>query len=231
MINPRKSCDFAMSDAAYVLGSLSPADRREFESHLDGCAECSLAVRDLAGLPGLLGRVDPEVFDQAEVEPVPDTLRPRVMAAVRQRQRRRLWLTAGIAAAAAAAVTVGGAVLIDRPDSAPVASSPTVVAPVGHTMRQIGNDPMTATIALTPVAWGTKLDLACVYPLIRGDYEAGSYALVVHTTDGRAQQVATWHGLPGHAMQLTAATASRSADISSVDVTRLDGSPLLRLSL
>ena len=109
------TCAYAMSDAAYVLGSLSPAERREFESHLDGCAECSLAVRDLAGLPGLLGRVDPEVFEPTPVDPVPDTLRPRVMGAVRRRQRRRTFLIAGVAAAAAAAVTVGGAVLVDRP--------------------------------------------------------------------------------------------------------------------
>jgi Putative zinc-finger len=226
------TCAFTMSDAAYVLGSLSPADRREFESHLDGCEECSLAVRDLAGLPGLLGRVDPEVFEQNPVEPVPDTLRPRVMAAVRRRQHRRTWLTAGVAAAAAAAVTIGGAILIDRPDTAPVVQPPpSVVVPAGKPMTQVSTDPMMATVALTSVAWGTKLDLACIYPLVRGEYEGGSYALVVHTTDGHHQRVATWRGLPGKAMQLTAATASKASDISSVDVTRLNGSPVLRLAL
>lgn len=224
------TCSFAMSDAAYVLGSLSPADRREFESHLDGCVECSLAVRDLAGLPGLLGRLDPEVFDETPVDPVPDTLRPRVMAAVRRRQRRRIWVTAGVAAAAAAAVTLGGAVLINRPDAPPAAHS-IVVPPVGTQMRQIGNDPMTATVALTSVAWGTKLDLACIYPQVRGAYEAGAYALVVHTTDGHTQRVATWHGLPGRAMQLTAATATQASDIRSVEVTRLGGSAVLRLTV
>jgi hypothetical protein len=226
------TCIFTMSDAAYVLGSLSPSDRREFESHLDGCEECSLAVRDLAGLPGLLGRVDPEVFEQTPVEPVPDTLRPRVMAAVRRRQHRRTWLTAGVAAAAAAAVTIGGAVLFDHPASTPVVGGPpSVVVPSGQPMKQVSSDPMMATVALTSVAWGTKLDLACIYPLVRGEYEGGSYALVVHTTDGHTQRVATWRGLPGKAMQLTAATASKASDIRSVDVTRLDGSPVLRLAL
>jgi hypothetical protein len=226
------TCAYTMSDAAYVLGSLSPADRREFESHLDGCEECSLAVRNLAGLPGLLGRVDPEVFEQTPVEPVPDTLRPRVMAAVRRRQHRRTWFTAGVAAAAAAAVTVGGALVLDRPDSTPVAHpGPSVVAPAGKPMKQVSTDPMMATVALTSVAWGTKLDLACIYPLVRGEYEGGSYALVVRTTDGHSQRVATWRGLPGKAMQLTAATASKAANISSVEVTRLDGSPVLRLAL
>jgi hypothetical protein len=225
------SCPHTMSDAAYLLGSLSPAERREFEAHLDGCEECSAAVRDLAGLPGLLGRVDPEVFEATPLEPVPDTLLPRLQAAVRRHRHRRTWLTAGVAAAAAAVVSIGGMTLLDHDDTAPAATSPSVVAPTGVPMKQVGADPMTATVALTSVAWGTKLDLACTYPQVRGDYEAGAYALVVHTTDGRSQRVATWQGLPGKTMHLTAATASRSADIRSVTVVRMDGSPALRLKL
>ena len=102
------SCSYATWDGAYVLGSLSPSDRREFESHLAGCDACSRAVRDLAGLPGLLGRLDPEVFDEGEPEPVPDTLLPRLVDAMHRGQRRRTWLTAGLAAAAAVVVTMGG---------------------------------------------------------------------------------------------------------------------------
>ena len=153
------------------------------------------------------------------------------MAAVRRRQRRRTWLTAGVAAAAAAAVTVGGAVLVDRPSSPPAAHSSLTPPGTPLVMKQVGRDHMTATVALTSVAWGTRLDLACTYPMVRGDYEAGAYALVVHTTDGRTQRVATWNGLPGRAMQVTAATAARASDIRSVEVTRLDGSPVLRTAV
>jgi anti-sigma-K factor RskA len=49
--------EFALYDAAYVLGALSPADRREFEEHLKGCAACASAVGELAGLPGLMSKV------------------------------------------------------------------------------------------------------------------------------------------------------------------------------
>ena len=52
----RMSCEFAHHDGAYVLGSLSPADRSAFERHLAGCADCALGVRELAGLPGLLAQ-------------------------------------------------------------------------------------------------------------------------------------------------------------------------------
>ena len=48
---------FVTFDAAYVLGSLSPEDRHEFELHLRECPECSRSVGELAGLPGLLSQV------------------------------------------------------------------------------------------------------------------------------------------------------------------------------
>ena len=51
---------FSTWDAAYVLGSLSPAERREFEEHLAGCPACQAAVSELAGMPGLLAQVPPE---------------------------------------------------------------------------------------------------------------------------------------------------------------------------
>lgn len=44
-------------DAAYVLGALSPEDRRDFERHLRTCDRCTAAVAELAGIPPLLGLV------------------------------------------------------------------------------------------------------------------------------------------------------------------------------
>ncbi len=52
--------DFADWDAAYVLGALSSAERRDFERHLHSCPRCTEAVSELAGMPGLLARVDPD---------------------------------------------------------------------------------------------------------------------------------------------------------------------------
>jgi hypothetical protein len=222
-------CAFAMDDAAYVLGSLSPGERKEFEAHLPGCDVCSLAVRNLAGLPGLLGRLDADVFEGPAIEPVPDTLLPRLSRSVRRQQHRRTWLIAGAAAAVAAAIGVGGAVALDHPDP----TTPVAVVPVGQTMTQVGNDPMTARVALTAVGWGTRLDLTCSYPSPRGSlaYEGGAYALVVHTKDGRSQRVATWNGLPGKTMHLTGATSALASDISSVAVVHVGGPPALELDL
>jgi len=231
---PSTECPYEMWDGSYVLGSLSPAERREFEAHLDGCRTCSRAVRDLAGLPGLLSRIGPEVFEASEPEPVPETLLPRLSRAVRRQQHRRTWLTAGAAAAAAAVVTVGAAVALDHPSSTPTATpSPVVFTAPAQPMTHVGTgiDPMTATVSLTRVAWGTRLDLKCSYPRGAFAYEGGTYALVVHTKDGKQERVATWNGLPGQTMQVSGATAARSHDIRKVEVTRLDGSPVLALSL
>ena len=50
---------FAQWDAAYVLGALSPAERREFEEHLASCPACQAAVSELVAIPGLLAQVSP----------------------------------------------------------------------------------------------------------------------------------------------------------------------------
>ena len=93
-------------------------------------------------------------------------------------------------------------------------------------MKAVGTDPMTATVAVTSVGWGTRIDLTCTYPHSSGGWEAGAYALVIHTTDGRTQRLATWNGLPGATMQLPAATHTREPNIKSVEVTRIDGTPV-----
>src|ERR1700753_2641377 len=59
------SHDYAQWDAAYVLGSLSAADRREFEAHLEECPACREAVAELSGIPALLSLLSlDEVVDQ-----------------------------------------------------------------------------------------------------------------------------------------------------------------------
>ena len=106
------SCEHAEQDGAYVLGALSPAERLDFERHLATCEECSRSVRDLAGLPGLLSRVDATVLEEpsdAADPPVPDGLLLNLVREVRHERRRRRSVTLGLAAAAVVAVTALGA--------------------------------------------------------------------------------------------------------------------------
>ena len=93
------SCSFAHDDGAYVLGALSPAERLDFERHLATCDECGRSVRALAGLPGLLDRVDAGVLEHPTADPpLPATLLPALTREVSRGRRRRASMIAGLAA-------------------------------------------------------------------------------------------------------------------------------------
>lgn len=242
------TCAFAHDDGVYVLGALSPAQRREFERHLPGCAECSRAVAELAGLPGLLGRVGASIVEQPEAEePVPATLLPALSREARRHLRRRTWTAAGLAAAAVAVVAVtavavwqgGGdqtaAPIEPAPTSNSAGPSPIDPSPVveSRSMRPVGNVPVQATISLEQVTWGTRLGLVCTYDTTSVDYELPrqvDYTLVVRTRDGREEQVGSWRSVDGLPMQLSAGTAAAPEELASVEVRTADGRVVLRLT-
>ncbi len=117
------SCEFAHDDGAYVLGALSPTERVAFKQHLAGCEECTRSVAELAGLPGLLGRVDAAVLEEPPADELPPSLLPALLREVRRERRRRTLTTVGLAAAAAvvaAAVPIGLGQLGDEPAPRPV---------------------------------------------------------------------------------------------------------------
>lgn len=226
-------CPESHLDGAYVLGALAPAERAAFEAHLATCAECAAGVRRLAGLPGLLARVDPADLDP--VLPPPPPILPALVREVTRRTRRRRWATAGgLAAAAVLALTVSltGAFDGSRPGGPPAA-----VAPVGRPMAPVGQHVVTADVAIATVPWGTRLDLTCSYARAGGTgepYGAGvpgpAYSLVVVTRSGRTEKVASWHALEGRTMHLTAATATPSAEIAGVEIRNSAGVVVLRLA-
>jgi hypothetical protein len=229
------TCRLADLDGAYVLGALSPAERLEFERHLPGCDDCTRAVRELAGLPGLLGRIDPEMLEGGAEDPVPATLLPAVFAEVRRARRRRTFLVVATAAAAAVVIglaPVGLSRLNDDDGSSSVAAQPAGVAPE-LTMEPVGDVPVRASIALDPVTWGTRLDLTCTYDPTTVEYELPpivTYSLYVRTQDGHSEQVGTWRSFGGKTFRLSAATAASRADIASVQVRTLDGRVVLRVA-
>ena len=231
-------CQYAELDGSYVLGSLSPVERQEFERHLATCKDCARSVRELAGLPGLLARVDPVILEpQPAIEPVPETLLPTLVREVQRARRRRRRLTAaGVAAAAAVLAGIVGAQSLgsdDPPAAAPTSPSPSATALAGESMRPVGHVPVTATLAFTSVTWGTRLDLTCSYEPTTGEYQLPrrvTYGLFVVNRDGSAEQVGTWRALDGRTMRLTAATAAERDDIAAVEVRTVDGRPVLRLT-
>lgn len=227
------SCEFATLDAAYVLGSLAPAERAEYESHLRTCDECAKAVRELAGMPGLLARVPADVLEEPLLpHPVPDTLLPSLVAAAQKQQRRRTIRTALLAAAAVVVIAGGSAVVAasldedDPPISSPPAVVETTAAP--QQMMSVGDGQSQGWVSLTPVAGGTRVDLTCEY---NSSYPGGGvhdYKLVVVATDGQAQEW-TFQASSGNPVERTWRTTIDLDDIEKVLVKNSYGDAILLL--
>jgi hypothetical protein len=230
------TCPFGQDAAAYVIGALSPAERLEFEKHLSVCDDCTRAIRELAGIPGLLGRVEPDVLEQPVVEgPVPETLLPTLSRRVRGARRRRTLIAAGVAAAAAAVLVPVGLSQVGSDDgSRPAASRPstepsTVAA---KPMHPVGDVPLEARVTLESVTWGTRLGLTSTYDRNSMGHRlppSMDYTLCVRTWDGRLEKVGSWKSVSGMEMQISGATAARVEEISWVQVRGPDGRVVLRL--
>jgi hypothetical protein len=205
------------SDAAYVLGALSPGERREFEIHLAGCPDCQQSVRQLAGVPGLLAKVS--VADLDDQPPVPATLLPRLVTDVRRTRFRRRFASIGLAAAAAAVVLV--LVLFNHGPGAPQQVA----------MHSLRPGPVHATVALVDKEWGTQVDLRCSYEetkewQVRGE----AYRLVVTNVKGETAQIGTWKVVPDKVATIVGAVNWPSAAIKDVKVEAQDGTPVLGYS-
>ncbi|HET6703833.1 zf-HC2 domain-containing protein [Amycolatopsis sp.] len=206
---------FATFDAAYVLGALAPEDRQRFEEHLRTCDRCAASVRELAGLPGLLARVDKPAALPDPGPPPPDLL-PAVLRRVRRGRRIRLAVTsasAGLAVAACVALAV-------------VASAP--AAPPSVAMTVLGQFPVRADARLAAFDWGTQVDMSCSYT---GGRSGGEYVLVAISRSGTETQLATWKAVPDNTARLSIGTALRQPDLAALEVRLADGPALLRLTL
>jgi hypothetical protein len=225
-------------DAAYVLGSLSSADRREYETHLEGCARCRSAVAELSGMPALLAMLNPEdmqVLD--EVQPEPPPLRPEVLESVldkvRWRRRRTRWLTSAAVGVAAALLAVGLVVAI-RPEVVGLHNQPADETVYALEMAKLAPSPFSATVSLSEFAWGTRIDMACTYGQWSGAGNAppSNLGMVVVGRDGSRTQIATWLGITGATALPSGNTPLPTREIVAVQlVSAEDGKVLLEKSL
>jgi len=194
--------DYTDWDAAYVLGALPVAERREYESHLAGCAACRAAVAELAGMPGLLAQLPPgevlamDIDGGGDLQP-PASLMPVLPVAPESPLSRR-WLAP--LAAAAAALLIGGvggyAVSSAGRDGSPgpgatAGSSRTtgpLTAPGRLAFTAVEPSLMTAVVDVVPIANGTELRVECQYARQTGGASATSSTLTPSPTrpDGAA---------------------------------------------
>jgi anti-sigma-K factor RskA len=107
--------DFEQLAAGYVLGALEPDDEHTFRRHLEGCATCEAAVRELEGVVGALAYtatpVEPPPSLRASIRREisgtarPRSARPAVTAPAQVRPIRRGW-TSGLVGRVAVAASI-----------------------------------------------------------------------------------------------------------------------------
>jgi predicted anti-sigma-YlaC factor YlaD len=208
---------FATFDAAYVLGALAPEDRQRFEAHLRTCDHCAASVRELAGLPGLLARVDAPAA-VLDAGPPPPELLPSVLRRVRRGRRIRNAVTS-----VSAAVAVSACVALGVVAAWPAPSGPQAIA-----MTALGQFPVRADARLDTFDWGTQVDMSCSYT---GGRSGGEYLLVAIARNGTETELATWKAVPDNTARIVIGTALQRSDLAALEVRGGTGRPLLRLTL
>lgn len=228
--------EYALWDGAYVLGSLTAADRREFEAHMAGCPSCRDAVADLSGIPALLSQLDHHcvtAIDEADRNggaSLPAEVLPLLLDKVRGRRRRsRLvaW-TAGAAAAVVLAIGVFIGVAGHSPTPVPTQTQATASA---LPMAQVATNTLVSTVSLNGRRWGTYIDMDCVC-LAPVNARHDRLAMEVVGRDGSRTRLATWVAEPGHTATPAGSISTSVDQIAAVQVVSADnGQVLLQRSL
>jgi hypothetical protein len=230
-VEPSDGDKYVTWDAAYVLGSLSSSERREYELHLETCYRCKAAVAELSGMPALLAMLDVDDVVALDEEHDPPPLRPEVLQsvldAVRWRRRRsRLLLSAAVGLAAA--LLAVGLVIAIQPGIVGLQSGTTEQATRQLPMDQVSQTPFSATVALSGFAWGTRIDMACSYGQWGGDAgPASNLGMVVVGHDGNKTQIATWLGLSNATALPSGNTPLHVNDIAAVQLVSTDSGKVL----
>ncbi len=207
--------------AAYVLGSLSPGERREFEGHLPGCPECSGDVASFAGVPGILSAVPRDraldlLEPEGEADEPPAAVFSGLVAAERSRRwRARVLVAAALVVAALTGAAVALAVRPPPPDAVVAAPPP---AP-DVAMHQTVPSPVTASVQLVDEPWGTRIEVLCAYAVPDGPPPpVFAYSLHVVAADGTSAKVATWTAGPGSTTRPVATTELGRSDITGIEI-------------
>jgi putative zinc finger protein len=236
---------FAQWDAAYVLGALSPADRREYEEHLASCPACQGAVSELAGIPGLLGQVSPAdaamlsmavdnkaghgetaTASATEAELIeaglPSSLLPKMIKMARTRRRRMLAAVAGIAAAAVlviGGVVIGTGLIPLRPDS-----------PQRVAFSQVVPSSITAVADVIPGSDGTQINVECVYAEVNDPRPGGGhneYSIFVVDRSGHSEEIKEWPATPNKLMRPSGMTPLHLSQIADLEIRQSDTNEVL----
>ena len=220
-------------DAAYVLGALSPGDRRDFEGHLAGCPACAARVGELAVLPGLLASVPPEqavelaAGTQATATPLPESLLPGAVRRARRQQQRRQALLASVAALLLLLAGVGVGDLLARRGVLPISPS-AVTTPYRLAFTPVTPTRVMALADVVPVGGGTEFRLECYYPTSGSSHPRPyTYGVWIIDRSGQRSRAATWTGSANEVMRPVARSALPPDEIAGVEIRTVPSNLLL----
>ncbi|MBL1068203.1 zf-HC2 domain-containing protein [Streptomyces sp. 7-21] len=248
---------FRTYDAAYVLGALSPRDRAAYEAHLAGCADCARAVRELAGLPGLLALSrDPfppagtpagtpkgnaegngaggtgHGAKPAPLPPPPPGLLPALVERVTARRRRGRRLVAALSATAVALAACLALVLAFgwAPGAGPEGGSG---ARDSTAMTPLGPYPVEASVSLADTGQGSRVSMECAYGAGESERPGQpiTYTLIAVENDGTERELARWQAMPGETARMTVGTPLRPDEIVALEVRVPGGPAVLRMPM
>ena len=244
---------FAQWDAAYMLGALSPADRREYEEHLAGCPTCQAAVSELAAIPGLLAQVSPadaamlsmavdnktghrETATATEAELMEATANETELIEagpptsllpkmIKMARTRRRKMLAAVAGIAAAVVLVIGGVVIGTGLIPFRPESPQRVA-----FSQVVPSSIMAVADVIPGSDGTQINVECTYAEINDPRPGGGhneYSIFVVDRFGHSEAIKEWPATPNKLMRPSGMTPLHLSQIADLEIRQSDTNEVL----
>lgn len=215
------TCPHARRLGVFALG-IEDSDRAGFERHLATCTACQAELSELSGLAAMLATVDSadiaNVDDQRAAHPSDDLL-DRVLATIssERRTRRSDHRPRRFALAAAAVLIVVG-----------IATGAVVAIQGSHGAGQIelaaghSNLGVSATTAVRPEAWGTRIDMT-----LTGLPPKISCQLIARTDDGRTETAASWRVTYQDSLEVEGMTSLSSEDLAELEVVDDSGRQLI----
>jgi Putative zinc-finger len=247
---------FAQWDAAYVLGALSPAERREFEEHLASCPACQAAVSELVAIPGLLAQVSPadaamlamavdnhagqgetvtpsasgeELIDSGVIETELVEAGPPsslLPKMIKEAARARRRKILVAAAGIAAAIVVVISGVAIASGLLPLQPK----SPQRVAFSQVVPSAITAVADLIPDQDGTQIKVECVYAELNDPRPGGGheqYSIFVVDRAGHASEIKEWPATPNKQMRPSATTPLQMSQIADLEIRESDTDEVL----
>lgn len=216
---------YATWDAAYLLGTLERSERLAYEQHLTSCPSCLQAITDMAVLPGLLARVDPDValalidpqptlpedFPQpapetphTDLAPVATLTRPRLRLRPRVRgHHRTVALASALVSAVASAVIAVPITAIATHHARPTTETHLVAE---RQLQPLVPTPVSASVKVLDMQGRATIEMSCSYATGTSPYRA-AFELWLTSRDGVMSRLLGWWAGPGDMVTLSSSTS------------------------